>query len=80
MLHMARIQPGQRNLDMFAGAVEPAMSAAEVVRVAREAVGCLDAMMAHLPHEEPESVWNDVERSLHRCNVGPMMEKNVSSR
>jgi len=39
-------------------------SAAEYVRVAREAFGGLNAMMAHLPPEERESVWNEVEDSM----------------
>jgi hypothetical protein len=38
--------------------------AAEYVRVAREAFGGFNAMMAHLPAEERESVWNEVEGSL----------------
>lgn len=37
-----------------------ATSATEYVRVAREAFGGFNAMMAHLPAEERESVWNDV--------------------
>jgi SAM-dependent methyltransferase len=39
-------------------------SAAEYVRVAREAFGGFNAMMAHLPTQEHESVWNEVESSL----------------
>jgi len=39
-------------------------SAAEYVRVAREAFGGFNAMMAHLPPEERESVWNEVEGSM----------------
>ena len=41
-----------------------ATSAAEYVRVAREAFGGFNAMMAHLPPQEHESVWNEVEVSL----------------
>jgi len=41
-----------------------ATSAAEYVRVAREAFGGFNAMMAHLPAEERESVWNEVEGSM----------------
>lgn len=41
-----------------------AASAAEYVKVAREAFGGFNAMMAHLPTEERESVWNEVEGSL----------------
>lgn len=41
-----------------------AISAAEFVRVAREAFGGFNAMMAHLPSEERESVWNEVEGSM----------------
>ncbi len=39
-------------------------SAAEYVRVAREAFGGFNAMMAHLPAEERESVWNEVEGAM----------------
>ena len=39
-------------------------SAAEYVRVAREAFGAFNAMMAHLPKQERESVWNEVEDSM----------------
>jgi SAM-dependent methyltransferase len=39
-------------------------SSAEYVRVAREAFGAFNAMMAHLPSQERESVWNEVEGSL----------------
>ncbi|MGH8689115.1 MAG: class I SAM-dependent methyltransferase [Burkholderiales bacterium] len=41
-----------------------ATSAAEYVRVAREAFGAFNAMMAHLPAQERESVWNEVEGSM----------------
>lgn len=41
-----------------------AISAAEYVRVAREAFGGFNAMMANLPPQEQESVWNEVESSL----------------
>jgi SAM-dependent methyltransferase len=39
-------------------------SAAEYMQVAREAFGAFNAMMAHLPPQERESVWNEVEDSL----------------
>ena len=39
-------------------------SAAEYVRVAREAFGAFNAMMAHLPAQERESVWNEVEGDM----------------
>lgn len=41
-----------------------ATRAAEYVRVAREAFGGFNAMMAHLPAPERESVWNEVEDSM----------------
>ena len=41
-----------------------AASAAEYVRVAREAFGGFNAMMAQLPSQECESVWNEVEDSM----------------
>jgi SAM-dependent methyltransferase len=41
-----------------------AASAAEYVRVAREAFGGFNAMMANLPLQERESVWNEVEGSM----------------
>jgi hypothetical protein len=36
-------------------------SASEYVRLAREAFGGFNAMMAHLSLHERESVWNEVE-------------------
>ncbi len=41
-----------------------AASAADYVRVAREAFGGFNGMMAHLPLQERESVWNEVEDSM----------------
>lgn len=41
-----------------------AASAAAYVRVAREAFGAFNAMMAHLPLPEREAVWNDVEAAM----------------
>ena len=41
-----------------------ATSAAEYVSVAREAFGGFNAMMAQLPAEERESVWNEVEGAM----------------
>ncbi len=41
-----------------------AASAAEYVRVAREAFGGFNAMMAHLPLQEQESVWSEVEVAM----------------
>ncbi|MGE5089397.1 MAG: class I SAM-dependent methyltransferase [Candidatus Levyibacteriota bacterium] len=41
-----------------------ATSAAEYVRVAREAFGAFNAMMAHLPPQERDSVWSEVEGSM----------------
>lgn len=42
-----------------------AASAADYVQVAREAFGGFNAMMAHLSPQERESVWNEVECSMH---------------
>ena len=39
-------------------------SSAEYVQVAREAFGAFNAMMAHLPPQERESVWNEVQGSM----------------
>ena len=39
-------------------------SAAEYVRVAREAFGAFNAMMAHLTPRERESVWSEIEGSM----------------
>ncbi len=39
-------------------------SVAEYVRLAREAYGGFNAMMAHLSPQERESVWNEVEVSM----------------
>lgn len=47
-----------------------AASAAEYVRVAREAFGAFNAMMGHMPPQERESVWNEVEGSM-RCFESP---------
>lgn len=41
-----------------------AASCAAYVRVAREAFGAFNAMMARLPPDERESIWRDVEASL----------------
>lgn len=41
-------------------------SAAAYVRVAREAFGAFNAMMAHLPPWERESTWNEVEASMRQ--------------
>lgn len=41
-----------------------AASAAEYVRVAREAFGAFNAMMAQLPAEERESAWREIEASM----------------
>ena len=41
-----------------------AASAAEYVRVAREAFGGFNAMMGHLSPKERDSVWNEVEGSM----------------
>jgi len=38
--------------------------AAEYVQVAREAFGAFNAMMAHLPPQERESVWNEIEGAM----------------
>ena len=41
-------------------------SAAEYVQVAREAFGAFNAMLAHLPPQERDTVWNEVEVSMRR--------------
>jgi len=41
-----------------------AASAADYVQVAREAFGGFNAMMAQLPAQERDSVWNEVEASM----------------
>jgi SAM-dependent methyltransferase len=41
-------------------------TANEYVRVAREAFGAFNGMMAHLPPPERESVWNEVEYVMRR--------------
>jgi SAM-dependent methyltransferase len=41
-------------------------STAEYVRLAREAFGSFNVMMAHLSPQERESVWNEVEGSMRR--------------
>jgi len=39
-------------------------SSAEYVRIAREAFGAFNAMMAHQLPQERESVWNEVEDAM----------------
>ena len=39
-------------------------SAADYVRVAREAFGGFNAMMAQLPPQEREAAWNEVEAAM----------------
>lgn len=39
-------------------------TAAEYVRVAREAFGGFNAMMGHLSPQERESVWDEIEGSM----------------
>ena len=41
-------------------------SAAEYVQVAREAFGGFNAMMAHLPPPERESVWDEIQSAMRR--------------
>jgi hypothetical protein len=41
-----------------------AASSTEYVRLAREAFGAFNAMMARLSPQERESVWNEVEGSM----------------
>ena len=41
-------------------------SSAEYVRVAREAFGAFNALMAHLPPQERESAWNEVEGAMRK--------------
>jgi SAM-dependent methyltransferase len=58
-------QAGFANAEVRAVPVPHRMAnAAEYVRVAREAFGAFNAMMAHLPPEERESAWNEVESSM----------------
>jgi hypothetical protein len=58
-------QAGFDNLEVCAVPVPLRMaSAAEYVRLAREAFGAFNAMMAHLSPQERESVWNEVEGSM----------------
>ncbi|GMV45408.1 MAG: hypothetical protein AMXMBFR66_08060 [Pseudomonadota bacterium] len=47
-------------------AAHRAGSAAEYLQVAREAFGGFNAMMAHLPYRECESVWDQVQAALRR--------------
>jgi ubiquinone/menaquinone biosynthesis C-methylase UbiE len=58
-------QAGFANPEVHAMPVPLRMAgAAEYVRLAREAFGAFNAMMAHLPPQERESVWNEVEDSM----------------
>ncbi|MDI1244526.1 MAG: class I SAM-dependent methyltransferase [Rhodoferax sp.] len=59
------LQVGFTNIEVHAVPVpHRAASAAEYVRVAREAFGGFNAMMAHLPLPDSESVWNEVEDAM----------------
>lgn len=65
ILEAAFRQAGFGNPEIHAVPVpHTAASAAEYVRVAREAFGGFNAMMARLPPQERESVWNEVEGSI----------------
>jgi hypothetical protein len=58
-------QAGFANPEVCAVPVPHRMtSAAEYVQVAREAFGGFNAMMAHLPSQERESVWNEIKGSM----------------
>ncbi len=58
-------QAGFANPEVHAMPVPLRMAgAAEYVRLAREAFGAFNAMMAHLSAQERESVWNEVEDSM----------------
>jgi SAM-dependent methyltransferase len=58
-------QAGFANPEICAVSVPHRMtSAAEYVQVAREAFGAFNAMMTHLPPQERESVWNEIEGSM----------------
>ena len=46
------------------------VNAAEYVRVAQEAFGAFNAMMARLSPQERESAWKEVEESLRRFASG----------
>jgi len=55
-------QAGFADLEVYAVPVTHRIaSAAEYVRIAREAFGGFNAMMAHLSSQERESVWNEIE-------------------
>jgi hypothetical protein len=45
-------------------------SAAECIRFERESFGAFNQMMAHLPHEERESIWDEAEVAM-RTFEGP---------
>ncbi len=58
-------QAGFANPEIHAVPVPHRMaSAAEYVRVAREAFGAFNAMMAHLSAQERDAAWNEVEGSI----------------
>lgn len=60
-------QAGFVDLDLRTVPVPHAIaSAADYVRVAREAFGGFNAMMAHLPAAERASIWDEVEASMRR--------------
>jgi hypothetical protein len=39
-------------------------SAKEAIRLSREAFGGLKQLMSHLPSQEQEAIWNEVEEAM----------------
>ena len=55
-------------------ALHRAASAAEYVKVAREAFGGFNAMMAHLSPQACEAAWSDIESSMRSFELGDGFE------
>ncbi len=65
MLQEVFREAGFADIEVYAVPVpHEASRAAEFVRVAREAFGAFNAMMAHLPAAERDSVWDEIEAEM----------------
>ena len=73
-------QAGYRNIEthMLSAPLRMA-SAVECIQFERESFGAFNQMMAHLPHEERESIWDEAEVAMRefegltvsRCLASP---------
>jgi len=65
VLESAFRQAGYRDIEAHTLSAPLRMaSAAECIRFERESFGAFNQMMAHLPHEERESIWDEAEVAM----------------